>query len=153
MCSDNLPKEAFQCMMDKIGQFLAPLPPNTTRSELEKRRMLLQEEAIRRGEKTLELTNKETEFMRNTMDYKATNTFRPPRDERLHRNLGFNDMAIDPNKSVYKKYSYSVDPKTKMCYFYTPARNMEAAQDIMQNKAIPEDECLHYSLYLLKKGA
>ena len=89
--------------------------------------MLLQEEAIRTAEKTLELTNKETEFMRKMMDYKATKTFSPPRDEKLHRNLGFNDMAIDPNKSVYKKYSYSVDPKTKMCYFYTPAKNVEAA--------------------------
>ena len=94
--------------MEKIGEFLAPLSQNATRSELEKRRVLLEEEAVRTGEKTLELTNKETEFMRKTVDYKATNTFRPPRDVKLHRNLGFNDTAIDPKKSVYKKYSYSV---------------------------------------------
>ena len=98
------------------------------------------------------LTNKETEFMRKTLDYKAANAFRPPRDEELHRNLWFNDMAIDPNNSVYKKYSYSVDPKTKMCYFYTPAKNIEAAQEIMQNKSLPEEERLHYSSYLLKKA-
>ena len=36
LCSDDLPHEAFQRRMDKISEFLAPLPPNATRSELEK---------------------------------------------------------------------------------------------------------------------
>ena len=62
--------------------------------------MLLEEEAVRTGERTLVLTNKETKFMQKTLDYKAANTFCQSRDEKLHRNLGFNDMAIDPNNLV-----------------------------------------------------
>ena len=39
-----------------------------------------------------------------------------------------------------------------MCYFYKPVKNMEAAQEIMENKSLPEEERLHYSSYLLKKA-
>ena len=116
--------------------------------DIEKHRALLVEQATKITERELELTNKETEFLRKQ---EAGDVFRPGRDKNLHEKLDFRTKwEEDHVNSVWRKYNHVRDPVTKLCYFNTPTKNMEAAQEVMFDKSFDRDARLKYSAYLLE---
>ena len=75
--------------MASYKQLLTPLPPNASLDDIEKRRALLEEQAAQIVEREVELTNKETEFIRKHREKGADDVFRPARDKNLHKRLDF----------------------------------------------------------------
>ena len=145
MCSSDLDK------MAKYQELLTPLPPNASLEDIERRRALLVEQATKITERELYLTNKETEFIRKQREKGADDVFRPARDKNLHKKLDFHSKwEADHVNSVWRKYHHRRDPVTNLCYFNTPAKNMEAAQGVMFDKSLNHDARLKYSAYLLE---
>ena len=104
------------------------------------------EQANRITEREIDLTNKESEFLRKQREKVADDVFRPARDKSLHKKLDFHaKWEEDHVNSVWRKYNHVRDPVTKLCYFNTPAKNMEAAQEVMFDKSLDRDARLRYS--------
>ena len=102
-------------------------------------------------EREVDLTNKEMEFIRKQTEKGADDVFRPARDKNLHKKLDFRATGeADHVNSVWRKYHHRRDPVTNLCYFNTPAKNMEAAQEVMFDKSLDRDARLKYSAYLLE---
>ena len=76
-------------MMATMQELLAPLPPDASLADMEKRRVLLEEHMIKAAEREQDLTNKETEFIRKQRQKGVDDVFRPPRDKNLHKKLDF----------------------------------------------------------------
>ena len=72
-------------------------------------------------------------------------------DPLLHRDLTKNFDRPPAQKKAWQRYPYTVD-KDGLIYFSTPAKNMEAAREIMEDDEIPTDEKVFYSKALLKKA-
>ena len=102
ICSDDLPDDeearlkwlaevdkAHEERLATMKEILTLLPPDAMVEDMEKRRVLLEEEMIRAGERTRGLAIKETEFLRKQRQKEADDVFRPPRDKNLHKQLDF----------------------------------------------------------------
>ena len=160
MCSSDLnnvtttgylTQKGFEEKMATYEEILTPLPPDAPLEDIEKRRALLVEQANKITERELDLTNKETEFHHKQREVGVGDVFRPARDKNLHKKLDFRaKWEEDHVNSVWRKYNHVRDPVTKLCYFNTPAKNMEAAQEVMFDKLLDRDACLKYSAYLLE---
>lgn len=72
-------------------------------------------------------------------------------DPLLHKDLTKNFNGPSAQKKAWQRYPYTVD-KDGLIYFSTPAKNMEAAREIMEDEEIPTDEKVFYSKALLKKA-
>ena len=84
-----LTQKGFEEKMAKYEEILTPLPPDAPLEDIEKRRILLVEQASKITERELDLTNKETEFIRKQREKGADDVFRPARDKNLHKKLDF----------------------------------------------------------------
>ena len=80
-----LTQKGFEEKMATYEEILTPLPPDAPLQDIEKRRALLVEQANRITERELDLTNKETEFLRKQREEGADDVFRPARDKNLHK--------------------------------------------------------------------
>ena len=135
------------------SELLTPLRPDAMEEDMEKCCVLLEEEIIRSGERARDLARRESEFLRNQMKNGANDIFRLPHDKNLHRNIDFhNKWEADHMSSVRRKYNHMLDPVTKLCYFHTTAKNVEATQEVMFDKSLVRDDRLKYLAYLLKKA-
>ena len=136
----ELTEKEFVDKMAKYEELLTPLPPDASLEDMERRRVLLAEQATKITERELDLTNKETEFVRKQREKTADDVFHPPRDKNLHKKLDFRSKWEDEHtNSVWRKYHHVRDLVTKLCYFNTPAKNMEAAQEVMFDKTLDRD--------------
>ena len=118
-----LTEKEFVDKMAKYEELLTPLPPNASLEDIERRRALLVEQATKITERELDLTNKETEFVRKPREKGADDVFYPARDKNLHKKLDFRSKWEEEHtNSVWRKYHHVRDPVTKVCYFNTPAK-------------------------------
>ena len=93
--------------MAKLQELLTPLPPDASLDDIEKRRALLEEQAAKVAERELDLTNKETEFIRKQREKGVDDVFRQPRDKNLHKKLDFRSKwEADHVNSVWRKYHH-----------------------------------------------
>ena len=137
--------------MANMQELLTPLPPDASLDDIEKRRTLLEEQAAKVAERELDLTNQETEFIRKQREKGVDDVFCPPRDKNLHKKLDFRSKwEADHVNPVSRKYHHRRDPVTNLCYFNPPAKNMEAAQEVMFDKTLDRDARIKYSAYLLE---
>ena len=100
----------------------------------------MRQQAAKVAERELDLTNKETEFIRKQRKKGVYDVFRPPCDKNLHKKLDFHSKwEADNVNSVWRRYHHRRDPVTNLCYFNTPAKNMEAAQEVRFDKSLDHD--------------
>ena len=98
-------EKEYEEKMAKYQELLTPLPPNASLDDIEKRRVLLEEQAAKIVEREVDLTNKETEFIRKQREKGADDVFRPARDKNLHKRLDFHSKwEADHVNSVWRKY-------------------------------------------------
>ena len=96
-----------------MQELLTPLPPDASLADMEKHRVLLEVHAAKVAERELDLTNKETEFIRKQRQKGVDDVFRPPRDKNLHKKLDFrNKWEADHVNSVWRRYHHRRDPVT-----------------------------------------
>ena len=134
-----------------MQELLTPLPPDASLTDMEKRRALLEQHMVKAAERERDLSIKETEFIWKQRQKEADDVFRPPHDKNLPKQLDFRSKwEADHVDLVWRRYRHVRDPVSKLCYFNTPAKNLEAAQEVMNDKSLDRDARFKYSAHLLE---